>query len=227
MQNDMDLLKKGRGDHKYIYIKGSKAHKELLKEEILVPDANGNLTVRQKALQKDPKREKGKQYIKGAEIPYNVVLFARRDPYYKEGSVVPVALKDFNERDNGNQFILNDKDAFHHVETDMDGDTGAISHSYSKHVSKEFIDIAAQAKTTQVRPTDGKAAYETLPSGPYNPMKEISQLEFSDVQSRAARLRGSAMQVPHIAHWFLNNNSRNDLQITKEIILILIKCFKR
>jgi hypothetical protein len=208
--------KADRGDHKYIYIKGSKAHKELLKEEIIVPDTNGNLTVRQQALQKDPKKVKGKQYIKGAEIPYNVVLFARRDPYYKEGSVVPVALKDFNERDNGNQFILNDKDAFHHVETDMDGDTASISHSYSKEVSKEFMKIASQAMATQVRPTNGNAAYETLTSGPYNPMKEISQLEYSEVQARAARLRGSVMQVSHIAHWFLNNNSRNDLRILNE-----------
>jgi len=208
--------KPGRRDHKYIYIKGSNAYKELLKEKHTRVTSDGKQETIN-ALQKDPKgREKGKPYIKGAEVPYNVVLFARRDPYFKEGSLVPIALKDFNEKKNGNQFILNDKDAYHHLETDMDGDTGAISHKYSKLVSQEFIRIATQAEPTKVRPHNGNAAYDTLPSGPYNPMKVISQLEFAEVQTRAAKLRGSIMQIPHIAHWFLNNGSRSNLRVLSE-----------
>ena len=198
--------KERRGDHKYIYVKGSAAHKALEKLKYQKYTEEG-LASPEKALVLDSKRKKGETYLKGAQTPYNIVLFARRDPYVKEGSVMPVSLKDFNEKDHGNQLILNDKDAYHHAESDMDGDTAAIGYRHSKLASQEFINIAKQSGPTEVRPTNGNAAYDSLQSGPYNPMKEVSQLEFTELQAKAAKLRGSIMQVSHLAHWFLSNRS--------------------
>lgn len=133
--------KKGRGDHKYIYIEGSEAHAELLKETGLsfVAGEKGSST-----LVPDATRVKGKMYTKGGETfpsehNKSILVAWERNPHTKPDSVVLLRVKDFKAPEDGANGQVAYSDGRRGLEFDHDLDTGNARWDLGKNVAEHYF----------------------------------------------------------------------------------------
>ena len=144
--------------------------------------------------------------VKNAEkVGYQVLSFFERQPHTKPSSVMPVGIKKFRSKNEGDQIVLNDADLKRAAEGDFDIDSGSAIWKMPHDVAQGFIQARGQV-------------LDSVPLGVgSNP--SFKNLNFKDFESReryveqkynAQYVMGSAINANRIVQKILSGRSSRD-----------------
>ena len=164
----------------------------------------------------DGSSKDGKKIIKDAETlgeavknaekeGYQVLSFFERQPHTKPSSVMPVGIKKFRSKNEGDQIVLNDADLKRAAEGDFDIDSGSAIWKMPHDVAQGFIKTRGQV-------------LDSVPLGVgSNP--SFKDINFRDFESReryvekkynAQYVMGSAINANRIVQKILSGRSSRD-----------------
>ena len=132
-----------------------------------------------------------------------VLVAGERNPITKPSSVMPLAVKGFRAKDEGNVIVVNAVDVKRAAEGDYDIDTMNFFWDNPRSAMKEYFRGRAEVQDSQVpKLNETDASYRNVDFNDAGSMRTYRELK-----QQAEYMRGSLMNAQRILQWFQANKS--------------------